>query len=220
LAIFYAVALPAQASLITWKLVDVKIAPGGWDRVTSASGWFTYDASRMTVVDWDIISPGHFIPCCTHFDIQWRSAHAGCGASCNQSFVDVVSDAAPGGGSIAFYFSSLLEPQNSLLLTTARALTDVAGSVTVLPNYSTFHCCTESLSWPVIAGVLVAVPEPSARLVLAFGLVALLGLLRSSCLDPRASAETQKIRMSTRRYLLAHFPQGRRSERHQQNKAD
>jgi len=181
LMILYAMALPCEAALVTWNLVDVKIAPGGWDNGTSASGWFTYDAKKMTVVDWDIVSPGHFVPCCHHFDIEFRAPHASCGASCEGSFVDVVPEAAPGGGSVALYFSRTEGEGNSLLLTTAQPLTDVGGTVTLLPSYSKFHCCgSSSLSWPFTSGVLMAVPEPPARLVLAFALFALLSLRQLS----------------------------------------
>lgn len=158
---------PSNAALVTWNLSHVKFGPGGFDTITWATGWFVYDTSRMIIVDWRITSPDHFVPCCRHYDIVWTPTAV-------ESTADVVPDAAPGGGAMAFYFFQEISSPTYLLLTTARPLTDAGGTVPLLLNFSTAHWYSDP-DHQIISGMLVAVPEPSEAFLLGVGLVALAG---------------------------------------------
>jgi hypothetical protein len=164
---------PSYAALVTWNLDGVIFGATDGYPQKSATGWFVYDTAKMLLVDWHITSPGHFIPCCQHFDLQWTPTSL-------ESFGDVVPDAAPGGGTIGLYFSYGIEGRYTIFLTTARPLTDAGGRVPLL-DYSVLQWGLSGPGPHLVAGSLVAVPEPATSILLAVGVI--LCLLASS--NPR-----------------------------------
>lgn len=173
---------PSHATLVTWRLDGVKIAPGSFDGVTSATGWFVYDASTKIVVDWNIKSPDHRWPCCYLFDVDLLAPARYPGYQGFGLAADVVPDAAPGGGAMAFFFEDRSNQRNLTLnvilrLTTAKPLTDAGGRVDLLPTYSNFTFSPLDGS-SLLAGSLIGtpVPEPSEFLFVAVGIIALVGV--------------------------------------------
>jgi hypothetical protein len=155
---------PKHGTLVRWTLEGVKFGNGG-----TASGSFIYDASRDTVVDFNLHSDESALG-----DINQLFP---CQPSCWR--VSVFPDF-PSTGTVRLAFNNGgLSPggTSDLNLVTGETLTDEGGKVSLLHSSGFDFGGQLGGSSNLIAGSLIGtpVPEPSEALLLALGFVALVG---------------------------------------------
>jgi hypothetical protein len=164
---------PKHGTLVRWTLDGVKFGNGG-----TASGSFIYDASRDTVVDFNLHSDESALGDINQsFPCQPQIQSPSAGPPCWR--VSVFPDF-PSTGTVKLAFNNGgLSPSGTsdLNLVTGETLTDEGGKVSLLHSSGFDFGGQFGGSSNLIAGSLIGtpVPEPSEALLLALGLIALVG---------------------------------------------
>jgi hypothetical protein len=139
---------PSNAALVTWNLSHVK-SSARRIRYHNVGHWMV----RLRHIKNDHSRLAHYLArsfCALLPSLRHRlDTHSGrIDRRCS-------ADAAPGGGAMGFYFFQEISNPTSLLLTTARPLTDAGGTVPLLLNFSTAHWYSDP-DHQIISGMLVA----------------------------------------------------------------